>query len=80
MSREPEQYLDLAYHRVWEWREDDVEPYWVVRLAEIPEVVDDGTTRPEAADALRACLVDYMHCRLAEELPIPEPSPEAATG
>lgn len=29
----------------WEQREDDAEPYRVVRLADIPDVVGDGATR-----------------------------------
>ncbi len=37
MSRDPQFSLGLPYRQVWEWREDDAEPYWVVRLGEIPE-------------------------------------------
>ena len=80
MSGDPQHYLDPPYRRVWEWRKDDAEPYWVVRLAEIPEVVGDGATRDEAEAALRHCLVDYMRYRQAESLAIPEPSPRAAAG
>jgi predicted RNase H-like HicB family nuclease len=80
VSEELQHYLDLPYGRVWEWREDDAEPYWVVRLAEIPEVVGDGATRGEADAALRQCLVDYVRYRQAESLAIPEPSPRAAAG
>ena len=47
MNREPSYYLELPYQQVWEWREDDAEPYWVVRLVEIPEVADDGLTIAE---------------------------------
>ena len=36
MSKEATPHLERPYRRVWEWREDDAEPYWVVRLAEIP--------------------------------------------
>ena len=68
------------YRRVWERREDDLEPYWVVRLAEIPEVVGDGTTRAEAEAALAQCLEDYVAYRLAEGLPIPEQGPRATAG
>ena len=53
MNRDPKYYLKLPYGRVWEWREDDAEPYWVVRLVEIPEVVGDGATHDEAEAALR---------------------------
>lgn len=63
MNRDPQFYLDLPYHQVWEWREDDAEPYWVVRLGEIPEVVGDGASREEAAAALRQCLADYVSYR-----------------
>ena len=80
MSQDASYYLDLPYGRVWEWREDDAEPYWVVRLAEIPEVVGDGTTRAEAEAALRECLGDYVRYRQAEGLTVPEPSPRAAAG
>ncbi len=48
MTRDIEAYLKLPYHRVWEWREDDAEPYRVVPLAEIPEVVGDGATSGRA--------------------------------
>jgi predicted RNase H-like HicB family nuclease len=80
VNRDPSQYLRLPYHRVWEWREDDAEPYWVVRLSEIPEVVGDGSTRAEAEAALDECLADYVRYRLAEGLPITEPTPRAAAG
>jgi predicted RNase H-like HicB family nuclease len=56
VNRGPKHYLELAYQQVWEWREDDAEPYWVVRLAEIPEVAGDGATRNETEAALRECL------------------------
>jgi len=80
MSRDAASYATLPYRRVWEWREDDAEPYWVVRLAEIPEVVGDGPTRAEAEAALAQCLDDYVAYRLAEGLPIPDPGPKAAAG
>ncbi len=80
MKRAPEDYAGLPYRRVWEWREDDAEPYWVVRLVEIPEVVGDGDTRSEAEAALRECLADYVRYREAEGLTIPEPEARAATG
>ena len=80
MKRDPRSYVDLPYRRVWEWREDDAEPYWVVRLAEIPEVVGDGSSRPEAEAALRQCLEDYVQYRQAEGLEIPEPDARAAAG
>jgi predicted RNase H-like HicB family nuclease len=80
VSREPQQYLDLPYHRVWDWREDDAEPYWMVRLVEIPEVVGDGAGRAEAEAALRQCLIDYVLYRQAEHLAVPEPDPAAAAG
>jgi len=80
LNRDPKHYLDLPYRQEWEWREDDAEPYWVVRLAEIPEVVGDGATRAEAEAALRQCLADYVRYREAEGLKIPEPSPRAAAG
>jgi hypothetical protein len=41
VTRDEEHYAALPCHRVWERREDDAEPYWLVRLAEIPEVVGD---------------------------------------
>lgn len=80
MSRDAKSYLDLPYRRIWEWREDDAEPYWVVRLAEIPEVVGDGATRAEAETALRQCLEDYVAYRRAEGLEIPVPETRAAAG
>ena len=80
MSREPQEYAGLPYRRVWEWREDDAEPYWVVHLAEIPEVVGDGASRSEAEAALRQCLEDYAAYRQAEGLEIPEPEARAAAG
>ena len=80
MTREPSHYLELPYHRIWEWREDDAEPYWVVRLAEIPEIVGDGATRGDAESALRECLLDYVRYRQAEGLPVAEPAPRAAAG
>lgn len=80
MNRDPSYYLELPYQTVWEWRQDDAEPYWVVRLAEIPEVVGDGATRGEAETALGRCLADYVRYRQAEGLPIAEPAPRAATG
>jgi predicted RNase H-like HicB family nuclease len=58
VNRDPSYYLKLPYRQLWEWREDDAEPYWVVRLAEIPEIVGDGATRAEAEAALRQCLAD----------------------
>lgn len=80
MTRDAKGYLDLPYRRIWEWREDDAEPYWVVRLAEIPEVTGDGATRPEAEAALYQCLEDYVAYRRAEGLEIPEPEARTATG
>jgi len=80
VNRDPQFYLGLPYDQVWEWREDDAEPYWVVRLGEIPEVVGDGASREEAAAALRQCLADYVSYRQAEGLEIPEPGPRAAAG
>lgn len=80
MSRDPKYYLNLPYRRIWEWREDDAEPYWVVRLADIPEVVGDGATRAEADAALTQCLIDYVRYRQEESESIPEPSPNAAAG
>lgn len=80
MSTELDHYLGLPYRQVWEWREDDAEPYWVVRLAEIPEVVGDGASRTDAEAALRQCLADYVRYRQAEGLDIPEPEPKAAAG
>ena len=80
MSRQPRDYAGLPYRRVWEWREDDAEPYWIVRLAEIPEVVGDGASRQEAEAALMQCLADYVAYRHAEGLAIPEPAPRAAAG
>jgi len=80
VKRAPEDYAGLPYRRIWEWREDDAEPYWVVRLAEISEVVGDGSTRPEAEAALRECLADYVRYRQAEGLTIPEPEARAAAG
>ena len=77
---EPRSYVDLPYRRVWEWRQDDAEPYWVARLAEIPEVVGDGTTRAEAEAALRHCLEDFARYRQAEGLSIPDPEARAAAG
>lgn len=52
----------------------------MVRLAEIPEVVGDGTTREGAESALRECLVDYVRYRQADGLPVAEPSSGAAAG
>ena len=80
MNRGPSYYLELPYQRVWEWRQDDAEPYWAVRLGEIPEVVGDGVTRGEAETALGECLADYVRYRQAEGLPIAEPAPRAAAG
>lgn len=80
MIKEPEQYLESPYHRIWERREDDADPYWVVRLTEIPEVVGDGATRADADAALRQCLLDYVRYALAEGLDVPEPRDEAAAG
>ncbi len=80
MSRDVQGYLDLPYRRIGEWREDDAEPYWVVRLAEIPEVVGDGLTRAEAEATLRECLGDFVAYRLADGLEIPEPEARAAAG
>ena len=65
---------------MWEWREDDAEPYWIVCLAEIPEVVGDGATRTEAEAALQRCLADYVRFRESEGVAVPEPSPRAAAG
>jgi predicted RNase H-like HicB family nuclease len=65
---------------VWERREDDAESYWLVRLAEIPEIVGDGATRREAEAALEQCLVDYVRYRQDEGLPVAEPAAEAAAG
>jgi predicted RNase H-like HicB family nuclease len=79
-DREPQDCTGLPHRRVWEWREDDAEPYWVVRLAEIPEVVGDGGTCSEAEAALRQCLADYVRYREAEGLTIPEPEARAAAG
>jgi predicted RNase H-like HicB family nuclease len=80
MNRDPEFYLGLPCRRVREWREDDAEPYWVVRPGEIPEVVGDGASRDEAAAALRRCLANYVSYRQTEGLEIPEPEPRAAAG
>jgi predicted RNase H-like HicB family nuclease len=80
VNPDPQGRTDLAYRRLWEWREDDVEPYWVARLAEIPEVVGDGTTRSEAKAALRRCSEDYAAYRRAEGLTIPGPEAQTATG
>jgi len=80
MQSDPQHYLGLPYGHLWEWREDDAEPYWVVRLAEIPEVIGDGATRPEAKAALRQCLADDVRYRQSEDLGIPEPAPRAAAG
>ena len=80
MNRDPEYYVGLPYRQVWEWRTDDAEPYWVVRLGEIPEVVGDGVSREEAAAALRQCLADYVSYRQAEHLGVPEPEPRVAAG
>ena len=80
MTRDAKYYADLPYRRIWEWRQDDAEPYWVVRLAEIPEVVGDGATRCDAETALRGCLEDYVAYRLAEGLEVPESETKAATG
>jgi predicted RNase H-like HicB family nuclease len=66
-------YATRPYTRVREWREDDAEPYWVVRLAEIPEVVGDGTPRAEAEAALTQCFDDYVADRRTEGLGIPKP-------
>jgi len=79
VTRDAQSYPDLPYRRVWEWREDDAEPYWVVRLAEIPEVVGDGATRPEAEAALAQCLEDCVAYRRAEGLEIPKPEARTAT-
>jgi predicted RNase H-like HicB family nuclease len=73
-------HADLPYRRIWEWREDDAEPYWVVRFAEIPEVVGDGPSRAEAEAALRRCLDDYVQYRRAEGLEVPDPEARTATG
>lgn len=72
--------MGLHYRQLWEWREDDAEPYRVVRLAEIPEVTGDRPTRTAAESALRQCLADYVRYRQAEGLAIPEPKPRAAAG
>ena len=80
MSRDLQHSLDLPYGRVWEWHDDDAEPYWVVRLDEIPEVVGDGASRGDAEAALRHCLADYVRYRHADGLAIPEPAPRAAAG
>jgi len=78
--RDAQQCGALSYHCVWERREDDADTYWLVRLAEIPEVVGDGATRREAAAALEQCLLDYVRYRQAEGLPVAEPSSQAAKG
>jgi predicted RNase H-like HicB family nuclease len=80
VNKEPEQYHEASYHRVWVRREDDADPYWVVRLLEIPQVVGDGPTRAEAEAALRQCFLDYVRYALAEGLDVPEPRDEAAAG
>ena len=80
MSRDPQHYLDLPYQQAWEWREDDAEPYWIVRRAGIPEVVGDGTARGEAEQVPGHFLVDYVRYRQAEGLTIAEPPPPAAAG
>ena len=80
MKRDPKDYAGLPCRQVWEWREDDAEPYWVVRLAEIPEVVGDGATRGEAEAAMRECHADYVAYRQAEGPAIPEPEAQAAAG
>jgi predicted RNase H-like HicB family nuclease len=80
VTQDAQRYVRLPYDHVWEWREDDAEPYWVVRLAEIPEVAGGGESRTEAEATLGQCLEDYVAYRLAEGLPIPEPEPEAAGG
>ena len=76
MNQEALNHAAFPYRRVWEWREDDAEPYWVVRLAEIPEVVGDGASRAEAEAALSQCLDDYVSYRRAEGLRMPEPESE----
>jgi predicted RNase H-like HicB family nuclease len=59
----------LPYGRVWEWRKDDEDAYWLVRLADIPEVVGDGATREEAEAALRMCFEEYVAWRAEEAEP-----------
>jgi predicted RNase H-like HicB family nuclease len=78
--RDAQHYAALPYHRVRERREDDAEPYWLVGLVEIPEVVGDGATRPKAEVALEQCLLDYVRHRQDEGLPVAEPSSQAAAG
>ena len=80
MNRDPEYYIGLPFRQVWEWREDDTEPYWVVRLGEIPGVVGDGASREEATAARRQCLADYVSYRQAEHLDVPEPETRVAAG
>ncbi len=80
MKRDPKDNAGLPYRQVWEWREDDAEPYWVVRLAEMPEVVGDGANRGEAEAAMRKCLADNVAYRQAEGLAIPKPEARAAAG
>ena len=80
MKRAPEDYAGLPYRRVWEWREDDAEPYWVRAPGRQPEVVGDGGTRPEAEAALGECLADYVRYRRSRGADDPEPEARAATG
>lgn len=63
MSSDTPTRTQLPFRRVWEWRDDDEDPYWLVRLAEIPEVVGDGATHEEAEAALRMCFEDYVAYR-----------------
>jgi len=63
VNRYPEYYLGLPYRQVWECREDDAKPCWVVRLDEIPEVFGDGASREEAEAAPRTCLADNVSYR-----------------
>jgi predicted HicB family RNase H-like nuclease len=75
-----EYYLSLPYTIILERWDDDKQPYWVARVAELPHCLIHGDSPEEAIKEIDEVKKDWIISNLKRGLPIPEPSPRKYSG
>lgn len=72
------QYLKLPYHIEIMRDEDEENPGYVARVAELPGCITQGDTFEELGEMIEDAMRGWIEVALRDGVPIPDPAPEEA--
>lgn len=80
MKKNLNYYKSLPYTIILEQHSDADIPYWVARVAELPNCLITGDTPMEALKEIEEVKLDWIKSNLEDGLPVPEPKPHNYSG